>query len=407
MLRRRRQLTDRTRRGPLRALFVTTSLDVGGMETLLVNMVRRFDRTRLLPELCCLKQLGALGEELAREIPTFSHVLRHKRDAGVVGRLARLLRERQIDAVVTVGTGGDKMFWGRLAACRAGVPVILSALHSTGLPDRVERVNRLLAPWTDGFIAVAEAHGRYIAEHEGCPAGKVFVVPNGVDVARFAPRPANEQLRGALGLAPSAPVAGIVAALRPEKQHELFLRVAARVRQEVTDAQFLVIGDGPRRSMLEEQARQLGVNGAVRFLGTRSDVPELVALLDVLVLTSRMEANPVSILEAMAMGKPVVAPAVGSIPESGLDGQTGYLARPKDEGHLAERVGQLLTDPALAARLGRAARAKAVAGHSLEAMVAGYERLIEQAYDGKCSREPAVEGQRREIEPVLAAVHET
>ena len=79
------------------------------------------------------------------------------------------MRQRQIDAVVTVGTGGDKMFWGRLAAWRAGVPVILSALHSTGLPDHVEWPNRLLAPITDGFIGVAEAHGRYLAEAEGCP----------------------------------------------------------------------------------------------------------------------------------------------------------------------------------------------------------------------------------------------
>ena len=118
--------------------------------------------------------------------------------SAVLGRLARLMAERRIDAVVTVGPG-DKMFWGRLAAWRAGVPVICSALHSTGVPDHVEWLNRLLAPLTDAFIAVAEPHGRYLAEHEGCPVAKVRVIPNGVDVERFHPRWPSRTLRAELG----------------------------------------------------------------------------------------------------------------------------------------------------------------------------------------------------------------
>jgi hypothetical protein len=116
-------------RDPLRVMFVITCMPVGGAETLLVNLVRRLDRSRFSPEVCCLKYFGPLGEVLAAEIPAFTGLLAHKYDLQVFGRLTRLLRQRRIDAVVTVGTGGDKMFWGRLAAYRAGVPVILSALH--------------------------------------------------------------------------------------------------------------------------------------------------------------------------------------------------------------------------------------------------------------------------------------
>ncbi|MGE0608943.1 MAG: glycosyltransferase, partial [Pirellulales bacterium] len=293
-------------------------------------------------------------------------------------------RQRQTDALITVGTGGDKMFWGRLAAWRAGVPVICSALHSTGLPDRVERSNRLLTPLTDAFIAVAEHHGGYIARHEGCPPHKVRVIPNGVDVRKFKPVPFNEALREKLQLPAGTPVAGIVAALRPEKDHELFLRVAARVLQEVPTARFLVIGDGPRRAMLESLARELSISQSVHFLGTRGDVGDLLGLMDVVVLTSKMEANPVSILEAMASERPVVAPAVGSIPESVDDGVTGYLAPPGNEEELARRVAQLLSDPAQAQEMGRAARVKAVSLHSLDRMVEGYERLITDIYDRKC-----------------------
>ena len=96
-------------------MFVITSMPVGGMEVLLVDLIRRLDRNRCLPELCCLKYFDTLGETLAREIPAFTGLISQKFDVRVLWRLTRLLRERKIDAVVTVGTGGDKMFWGRLA----------------------------------------------------------------------------------------------------------------------------------------------------------------------------------------------------------------------------------------------------------------------------------------------------
>ena len=118
------------------------------------NIIRRIDRARFAPELCCLKDRGPLGEELAYFIPVHHNLLHNKYDVRVWPRLVRLLRRRQIDVLVTVGAG-DKMFWGRLAAWRARLPVTLSALHSTGWPDGVGKLNRLLTPITDAFIAVA------------------------------------------------------------------------------------------------------------------------------------------------------------------------------------------------------------------------------------------------------------
>jgi glycosyltransferase involved in cell wall biosynthesis len=371
-------------RGPLRVMFVITHMPVGGAETLLAELVRRIDRRRFLPELCCLKYLGPLGEALAQEIPAFTDLLANKYDLRVFGRLTRLMRRRRIDAVVTVGTGGDKMFWGRLAAWLAGVPVICSALHSTGLPDRVEFLNRLLAPLTDAFIAVAEPHGRYLAEHEGCPARKVRVIPNGVDVERFHPRWPNRALRQALDLDAEAPVVGIVAALRPEKNHEMFLRVAAAVHESMPAARFLVVGDGPERARLERFASDLGIAAAVRFLGTRHDMPEVLSLVDVLLLTSHSEANPLCLLEAMASEKPVVATRVGSVSETVLDGQTGYLVAPGDSAGMARRVLELLADRDRAAIIGRAGREQVIAHWSVDRMVQGYEVLIEGIYAAKC-----------------------
>jgi len=385
MARNRHNLLPPDDRDRLRVMFVITCMPVGGAETLLVDLVRRMNREQFAPELCCLKYLGPLGEVLAQQVPAFHGLLAHKCDFGVWGRLTRLLRERRIDAVVTVGTGGDKMFWGRLAAWRAGVPVIVSALHSTGLPDHVELPNRLIAPLTDAFIAVAKSHGEYLAQAEGCPARKVRVIPNGVDIDRFRPRTPDPILRAELKLPKDAPVVTIVAALRPEKNHELFLRAAHRIHHALPAARFLIVGDGAERQTLETLTRELQIAPDVRFLGTRADIPELLALSDVVALSSRMEANPVSILEALACEKPVVATRVGSVPETVIEGQTGYLTPPGDEQALADRILLLMGDRDLARRLGAAGRQRVVSGYSLEGMVQGYERLVREIYSSKCA----------------------
>ncbi len=380
---RRRKRPPLGDRDPLRVMFVITSMPVGGAETALVELVRRMDRQRFRPEVCCLKQLDALGTVLAEEIPTFTGILANKYDFAVLWRLTRLMHRRRIDAVVTVGTGGDKMFWGRLAAWLAGVPVICSALHSTGLPDRVEFANRLLAPLTDAFIAVAQPHADYLAAHEGCPAEKVCVIPNGVDVERFHPRWPSRSLQSEFNLDPDVPVAGIVAALRPEKNHEMFLYVAALVRRAMTTAQFLVVGDGPQRATLQSLAHSLGIADCVHFVGTRSDVPEVLSLVDVLLLTSHMEANPLCLLEAMASEKPVVATRVGSVCETVLQGATGYLVSPGDSQRMAEHVLELLTNGDRAASMGRAGREHVIAQWSVEHMIEGYQDLLERIYTKK------------------------
>jgi glycosyltransferase involved in cell wall biosynthesis len=148
-------------------------------------------------------------------------------------------------------------------------------------------------------------------------------------------------------------------------------------------ATFLVVGDGPRRGELETLATQLGVAPAVRFLGTRHDVPELLAACDLAALTSHNEASPVSILEALSVGRPVVAANVGSVSESVLDGQTGRLFPAGDVGAFAAAMMELLVDAPLRRRLGAAGRALVLERWSLDAMVRGYEQLIERIYQTK------------------------
>jgi glycosyltransferase involved in cell wall biosynthesis len=360
-------------------MFIHTSMPIGGAETLTVEIVRRLDRRRFAPELCCLKELGPLGEQLAEKIPAHANLLSGKYDVRILPRLTKLLRERQIDAVIIVGAG-DKMFWGRLAAKRAGVPVVVSALHSTGWPDGVGRLNRRLTPITDAFIAVAPSHGTFLREHERFPADKVKVIPNGVDTRRFSPTPDAHAVRRDLGISPTAPVVSIVAALRPEKNHELFLQAAARVVRVLPEARFLIVGEGGRRRALEELAGQLGLAGSVQFLGARGDVPRILTATDVFALTSHNEANPISILEAMSVGRPIVATDVGSIHEVVSNGTQGLLVPPGDPQAFAEGLLDLLHEPLRAREMGDAARERVVANWSLENTVCGYEQLIESLY---------------------------
>lgn len=386
--RRRLTPTPLADRGPLRVMFLVTSMPVGGAETLLVNLVRRLGRERFLPELCCLKERGPLGELLSDEIPVHFGLLGGKYDVRVLGRLTRLFAERRIDAAITVGAG-DKMFWGRLAAWWAGLPVVAAALHSTGWPDGIGRLNRLLTPITDAFIAVAAPHGKHLVEIEGFPAAKVYVIPNGVDTELFRPQPRSETLRAQLDLSPVDRAVAIVAALRPEKNHAMLLEAIANVRRTRPEVKLLVVGEGPERANIERRAMELGVGDAVRLLGNRSDVPEVLAAADAFCLSSHMEANPVSILEALACEVPVVAPRVGSIPETVRDGDTGYLVEPGDASAMASRIAMLLEDETARRRLGKSGRELVVNHWSLDNMVRGYERLIAGIYSSKCPRSVA------------------
>lgn len=374
---------DRCHPSALRVMFVISSMPVGGAETLLVNLTRRFDKTRIAPMVGCLKERGVLGEELADEIPVFEQLINHKYDVAVARRLRQIFRRNKVDAVITVGAG-DKMFWGRLAARGCGVPVILSALHSTGWPDGVGRLNRMLTGITDGFIAVANHHADFLVEFEKFPEHKVFMIPNGIDTTRFTfNEAARNEWRQQHGVPLESPVVGIVAALRPEKNHELFLESARLTLQSVPNAHFVIAGDGETRAHLQSLAKAKNISSQVHFLGSVSDIPGVLSMIDVFSLTSHNEANPVSILEALSCNRSVVATDVGSISESVLQGTTGFLCQPGDAEDVSGRWIELLRDESLRTSMGRQGRAHVIDNSSLDAMTSGYTELIESMFRDK------------------------
>jgi glycosyltransferase involved in cell wall biosynthesis len=366
-------------------MILNSALGVGGAERILVALAVGLRQRGFSPLVCCLHEPGPLGDELRAEgVEVVGPLMSSRRDVRVVTRLAGLLR-RRVD-VLYLNNQPATQLWGTVAAKVARTPLVVAALHYTARDSaRNRRVNRLTGRWIDVWVAISEVQRRRLVAHEGVPrAGRIAVIPNGVDVDGLsAAGSARDATRAALGVPPSHGVVSLVAGMRPEKNHSLFLRAARRILEQRPETTFLLVGDGERRAALEREAVELGVDGATRFLGIRHDVPELVNASDVGVLSSSfgVETSPVTLLEFMACAKPVVSTNVGAVPEIVVDGVTGLLVPERDEHALAVAVLELLADEALAKRLGEAGRAHVSEHFSLDRMLERTEEMLVGAWE--------------------------
>lgn len=369
---------------PIKVLHMIDGLQVGGAEVLLRDMLPRLPRERFGASVC-YGTPGPIAAELqAAGVPMRRIARRGWADPRWTWGLWQAARRARPDVVHTHLVKSD--LFGRLAARLAGVPLVVTTLHNTdawAARPLLGRLYGLSGRLADRHIAVSDEVGRYHVRHSRLPADSVITIENGVDVDRFRGQAAAGQaVRADFGLAPDAPVAGIVAGLRPQKDHAAFLRAAADIQRELPQARFLVVGAGALRPELEALAGQLGLGAAVVFTGLRTDIPAVMAALDVLVIASRWEGLPVTALEAMAAARPVVATAVGALPRVIQPGQTGLLVPPADPAALAQACLRVLTDGAWARQLGEAGRARAEANYSLDSMVRRtahlYEALVAQ-----------------------------
>ncbi len=371
----------------IRVAFLQASMPVGGAERLVQLLMRALDPKRFETLAVNLYAPGPVGEQLeAAGHSVVSGLAGGRWDPRVGGRLEALFDEGQVD-VVYVADSALPMFWAGWQRRRRPKPRLIVGFHSTGKPD--DWLQHTLAGWSarpvaDRFVALAPSHEEFLIRRQRLDPLRITVIGTGVDLERFHPAPDRAAAKRAIGFGAEELLVGIVAALRPEKHHEQFLRMAARVGGDLPLARFLVIGAGPERLRLEELARDLRLGDSIRFLGARNDTPELTRALDVAVLCSLpvVETFPVTLLEALASGTPAVSTRVGSVADILDDGATGFLVPPGDEAGLATAVGRLLREPVLRERMGRAARAEAERRFDATAMVAAYERLFEQVARG-------------------------
>lgn len=366
---------------PVHVCFMIDRLGTGGTETQLLALVRRLDRSRVRPSLClldgCDQHSRALQPDDCPVRRLGVRALARPRALGQVFRLARFLRRERVDVLQVYFR--DSSYLGVAAGRLAGVPFILRTRNNVGhwMRGLDRRLGRLVTRLATATVANCEACRRSVIETEGADPARVFVLENGVDLERFLGVPPLNATRT------GRPRVGAVANLRPVKGLEVLVDAAALVAADRPDVSFDVAGDGELRAGLDRQVERLGLAGRFHFRGAVGDVPALLATLDVAVLPSRGEGMPNAVLEYMAAGRPIVATAVGATPELIEDGRCGLLVPPGDARALAAAIGRLVTDRALAARLGEAARRRARERYGRGAMVERFERFYEDLVAGR------------------------
>ena len=366
--------------GPrLRVMYVVPDLGLGGAERHVTTLMPNLDRARFEPAVVCIGVEGELFADLGDVRAVALH--RSKRQAfGALRDLIREMRAFRPDVVLLRGYNAELL--GRVAARGAGVPHCVVWVHNhfdTEPRGTVRRIaDRVLDRGTTAYLGVAEAQTEYLTDELGHPADKIRIIHNGVEPTAYR---CDDDRRAVaeLGIGDGDPVVGIVAALRPEKDHANFLRAARAVVDHLPEAKFLIVGDGPMRPEIESLRDELGLRDNVVMAGARHDVPDLLRVMNVVVLSSySIECFPMALLEAMAAGRPAVCTDVGGVREMIDEGVTGYLVEPHDPGALARRLLDVLTDDALASKMGRAARARVEKSFSLRASVANTEAVLDE-----------------------------
>ncbi|MBA2313778.1 MAG: glycosyltransferase [Chloroflexi bacterium] len=350
----------------------------GGAQEHLFNLVTRIDRARYDVSVVALSPGSAVRKLQRAGVHVL--VIDEPDDAVAVGALSAHLAEVRPDVIhnhmyraETVGT--------RAAMALGGIghrrPYVVGTVHSSRFRSRDDRDElRRLTPEMDRLIAVSDAIVRKI-HAEGRATVPVELIYNGVDLDRYDHQEPCCTLRDEYGMEPGAVLVGVVARLEPEKGHPTLLEAWPLVLRQVPNAHLVIVGEGSRREALEAQARELRIAHRVVFTGRRDDVPAVTAALDCAVLPSYREAQGLTILEAMALSRPVVASNVGGIPEMIEDGVTGLLVSPHDAAALGAAIGRVLLDHPLADMIGRAGHDMVHDRFCIELMA----RAIEAIYD--------------------------
>jgi len=376
---------------PIRVARVIARLNVGGPAWHTILLAARMDPARFQTTLITGVVEPSEGDLAfaARErgvtplvIPELSRAIRPVQDLVAFLKLVRLFRRLRPDIVHTHTAKAGAL--GRLAALFTRVPLLVHTFHghvlegyfSPALTRLFLGIERGLARRTDRIITVSPRLRADLLEMGIGRPERVEAVPLGLELARFARRPAGPSpLRATLGLAVSAPLLGIVGRLVPIKDHATLFEAMVRLEGAARVAHLVVVGDGELRADLERLAQTLQIAPRVHFLGWRHDLETILNALDVVICSSRNEGTPVSLIEAMAAGVPVLSTAVGGVADLVGHGETGWLVPPGDPAALASAIGTLLRDPPLRARLAAAGQAVALRRHDVEQLISRMEAL--------------------------------
>ncbi len=369
----------------MRVMLLVHGLPVGGTERVVVDLCRWLRGRKVQVLVACLDELGAFGEMLQADgVPTAQLHRQPGFDFGLPGRIAELAGRERIDVIHAHQY--TPFFYGVMARYRTRCPLLFTehGRFFPDLPSTKRRIfNRTVGRRVDGITAVSDGVKQALVAVERLPEERIEVLHNGLDVTGFAlPDGARERLLAEWGVPVDAPVVGTVARLNSIKNQAMLIRAFARARRSVADAHLLMVGDGDERANLQQLAHSHQVGEAVHFTGEQTDVPHWLACMNVFALSSLSEGMPMTLLEAMAAGLPILTTDVGGINEMLHRDTEALMTDRDDEAGFAKALTRLLTDVDVRQRLGRSGRARLERDFSLDVIGERYLAIYRQMLDG-------------------------
>jgi glycosyltransferase involved in cell wall biosynthesis len=322
-----------------------------------LNTIPVFDKTKFNVILCVLREEDYLIKYFTGKDINIYDLGRGKFNPMTLLDIITITKKERIDLIHAHGYGAGN--FGRLAGMICGIPAIVHAHDDDRYyPLYQNLADRLLRNYTDMAIAVSESVKNSCINKRHIREDKTFVIHNGIPLQDFLSPEADivQKERERLGIEPDFMVIGTVAKLREEKGTRYLIESAAKVMDLHPKTNLLIAGDGPLMGDLKNLSEKHGIADRVRFAGFRNDIPVILSIIDRFVIPSITEGSPLALLEAMAMGKPIIATNVGGIVEILRDGETGLLVPSRDPEALAERIVHLLGDVTESRRLGSRAR---------------------------------------------------
>ncbi len=359
----------------IRVMHLVHQLGSGGAENGVVNLANHMDIERFETSICAFVGNGSLTSRLDLErAALFEMGKGDGNDIRLPAKLFGLFKRWRPDIVHTHAWG--TLCEGFLAGKAANVSVLVHGEHGTIQERRRNMlVQKIVWGLADQVLSVSRVHARKLSESIGFPLNKIEVIANGVDSDLFRSGNDIRPIRDEMNLRPDDIVLGTVGRLVPVKNQRLLIRSFAGLIRDDFKVKLVVAGDGPLREELENEAKERGCLTDVRFLGRRSDIPAVMAAMDIFALTSVSEGMSNTILEAMGSGLPVVATDVGGTPELVVNKETGFLVPSDNVDALTDVLINLIDNPALRLQMGHAGRERVKRKFSLRAMVGNYERL--------------------------------
>ncbi|MEI8349032.1 MAG: glycosyltransferase [Candidatus Omnitrophota bacterium] len=361
----------------INVLHVVQTLDVGGLERVVVDSFKYYDRNKFNFTVCCLSEEGILAGELKRlrMEPVFLNK-RNGLDFSISCRIMQLIKKNDINILHTHNQ--RPLFYGAIAARTSDLLAYVHTRHGRNDPDSFKNVliNKFFSSFADRVVCVSRDIYEIARKKEGLPLSKIEVIRNGIDISKFASIKTKDKLLLAkLGIKEGSFVIGTVGRLSRIKNHTLLIDAFKNLSAKYSRAILLVVGDGPEAPRLKKIVQEYGLTEKILFLGEQTDVSASLGLFDIFVLPSLSEGISLVLIEAMAAGLPIVATNVGGNSEVISDGENGFLVSSGDTAALSNAIARLLEDEGLRRRLSDANRHKATQEFNIQVMCKKYEEL--------------------------------